>query len=45
MLTVKEVKFPLIVLTLIKVVKVERKIPEPENAGNIRGSGVGICKQ
>ena len=29
MLAVKEVKFPLIVLTLIKVVEVEGKIPKP----------------
>lgn len=37
-LAVKEVKFPLIVLTLIKVVEAEGKIPAPENAGNIGDS-------
>lgn len=41
MLAVKEVKFPLIVLTPIKVVEVEGKIPEPENAGNVGGSRLG----
>lgn len=45
MLAVKEVKFPLIVLTLIKVVEVEGKIPEPEIAGNTGGPRLGICKQ
>lgn len=34
---VKEVQFPLIVFTLIKVVEVEGKIPEPDN---ITHSGV-----
>lgn len=42
---VKEVKFPLIVLMLIKVVDVEGKIPESKNAGNIGGPRLGVCKQ
>lgn len=41
MLVVKEVKFPLIVLTPIKVVEVEGKTPEPKNAGNIGDSRLG----
>lgn len=45
MLAVKEVRFPLIVLTLIKVVEVEGKTPESENAGNIEIPRLGICKQ
>lgn len=45
MLAVKEVKFPLIVLTLIKVVEVEGKIPESENVGDVGGSRLGSSKQ
>lgn len=45
MLAVKEVKFPLIVLILIKVVEVEGKIPESKSAGNIGGPRLGVCKQ
>ena len=41
MLAAKEVKFPLIVLTPIKVVEVEGKIPELKNPVNIRGSRSG----
>lgn len=41
----EEVKFPLIVLPMIKVVEVEGKIPEPESAGNIGGPRLGIRKQ
>lgn len=41
MLAAKEVKFPLIVLTLIKVVEAEGKIPVPKSAGNIGDSRLG----
>lgn len=36
MFTVKETKFPMIVLILIKVVEVGGKTPEPRSAGNTR---------
>lgn len=39
MLTVKEAKFPMIVLILIKVVEVEGETPEPRSAGNTRVPG------
>lgn len=39
MLTVKEAKFPMIVLILIKVVEVEGEAPEPRSAGNTRAAG------